>query len=90
MLMLVVFRSKFPGRQFKSHPGVPPARLLDPFILKTMVVENRNSQSEKDYPARILERGSEMRVEFMWERGDFQELIANAVTIGCRFAIFVK
>ncbi len=23
------FRSKFPGRKFKSHPGVPPARLLD-------------------------------------------------------------
>ena len=22
------FRSKFPGRKFKSHPGVPPARLL--------------------------------------------------------------
>jgi hypothetical protein len=29
LLMLVVFRSKFPGRKFKSHPGVPPARLLD-------------------------------------------------------------
>ena len=28
LLMLVVFRSKFPGRKFKSHPGVPPARLL--------------------------------------------------------------
>ena len=29
MLTLVVFRSKFPGRKFKSHPGVPPARLLE-------------------------------------------------------------
>ncbi len=28
MLILVVFLSKFPGRKFKSHPGVPPARLL--------------------------------------------------------------
>ncbi len=29
MLKQVVFLSKFPGRKFKSHPGVPPARLLE-------------------------------------------------------------
>ncbi len=30
---MVVIRSKFPGRKFKSHPGVPPARLLDHLVL---------------------------------------------------------